>query len=291
MVPEPSRPQPDQLQRGHHHPEGRPLRRRRLPPGLQRDRSPPRSLADDVRHRRRRARPGPAAAAELRSPGRSISAHLTMEQAERQAVRLAAAVSAVPYDLRRGPLLRPRLVRFPGDHHRLYLAMHHLVFDGVSVYRVVLPELVALYDAFSAGRSVAACPNPRPATPTMPGGNRTWISGPRVAKRLDYWRHHLTPLPTLHLPLDHPRPESQRFRGGMVPLSVPRETVRCLRTIGQDMGATLFQVLATRVVAAAQSLLGPGATSSSPPPPTCASGPSGRRWSATRSPPWSCGST
>ncbi|MEA2124473.1 MAG: hypothetical protein QOI80_1255, partial [Solirubrobacteraceae bacterium] len=61
---------------------------------------------------------------------------LTEAQAERQAVRLAAARSRMPYDLRRGPLVRPRLVRFPGDHHRLYLAMHHIVFDGVSVYRV-----------------------------------------------------------------------------------------------------------------------------------------------------------
>ncbi|HLI56513.1 MAG TPA: condensation domain-containing protein, partial [Actinomycetota bacterium] len=38
---------------------------------------------------------------------------LTFAQAERQAVRLAAETSRVPYDLRRGPLLRPRLMRFP----------------------------------------------------------------------------------------------------------------------------------------------------------------------------------
>src|SRR5271166_5958451 len=64
---------------------------------------------------------------------------LSRDQAEHRAVRVAAEVSRVPYDLRRGPLLRPRLICFSGNHHRLYLALHHIVFDGVSVYRVVLP--------------------------------------------------------------------------------------------------------------------------------------------------------
>ena len=54
-----------------------------------------------------------------------------------------------PYDLARGPLMRPRLVRFDDDHHRLYLSLHHLIFDGVTLYRVVLPELITLYDAFA----------------------------------------------------------------------------------------------------------------------------------------------
>ena len=98
--------------------------------------------------------------------------HLRPDEAERRAVRLAADVSSVPYDLRRGPLLRPRLVRFSADHHRLYLALHHLIFDGVSVYRVVLPDLVALYDASLQG---GPHPLPRPgrSTPTTPAGSAT----------------------------------------------------------------------------------------------------------------------
>jgi amino acid adenylation domain-containing protein len=169
---------------------------------------------------------------------------LSFDEAERHAVGLAAEVSRVPYDLRRGPLLRPRLVKFPGDHHRLYLAMHHIIFDGVSVYRVVLPELVALYDAFCAGE---------PSPLSEPGTHyadyarweQNWITEPRVARRLEHWRHHLTPLPVLSLPLDHRRPPTQRFRGGVVPLSMPEETVLRLREVGQSVGATLFQVLAT----------------------------------------------
>ncbi|MEA2168056.1 MAG: hypothetical protein QOF76_1356, partial [Solirubrobacteraceae bacterium] len=121
---------------------------------------------------------------------------LRQDEAERQAVRLVSETSRVPYDLRHGPLLRPRLIRFPGQEHRLYLAMHHIIFDGVSVYRVVLAELIALYDAFSAG-----LPSPLPAPQTQYSayarGEQEWIAGPRVARRVAWWKEHLAALPTL----------------------------------------------------------------------------------------------
>jgi amino acid adenylation domain-containing protein len=169
---------------------------------------------------------------------------LTHGQAERQVVHLVAEVARVPYDLRRGPLLRPRLVRFSRTHHRLYLALHHIVFDGVSVYRVVLPELVALYDAFCAGQSTPL-PEPRTQYGEYARWEQQWITESRVERRLEHWRHHLTTLPVLSLPLDHPRPTSPRFRGNAIPLAVPRENVQRLRALGQSVGATLFQVLAT----------------------------------------------
>jgi len=170
--------------------------------------------------------------------------HLSFQEAEDHAVSLVAAVSKAPYDLRRGPLLRPRLVRFSDQHHRLYLAMHHLVFDGVSVYRVVLPELVALYDAFSAGEP-SPLPEPAAQYADYARWEQTWITEARVARRIEHWRKHLTPTPVLALPLDHRRPPTPRYLGGVVPLFVPAATVGRLRAIGQGVGATLFQVIAT----------------------------------------------
>jgi hypothetical protein len=37
------------------------------------------------------------------------------------------------------------------DEHRLYLTFHHIIFDGVSVSRVFMPELTAIYKAFERG--------------------------------------------------------------------------------------------------------------------------------------------
>ncbi|MGH8994516.1 MAG: non-ribosomal peptide synthetase, partial [Acidimicrobiales bacterium] len=170
--------------------------------------------------------------------------HLTEDGAERQAVRIASDMSMVPYDIRRGPLLRPRLIRFPDHHHRLYLALHHLVFDGVSVYRVILPELVTLYDAFRGGR-----PSPLPDAHAQYGDfarwEQRWITEARATNRMAHWRRHLFPPPVVSLPLDHPRPEVRRFRGGVVPVSMNKDTVDQLREVGRSRGATLFQVLAT----------------------------------------------
>jgi amino acid adenylation domain-containing protein len=169
---------------------------------------------------------------------------LTRDEAERRAVLLVAEVSRVPYDVRRGPLLRPRLIRFSGDHHRLYLCLHHLSFDGVSVNRVVLVELIALYDAFSGGRP-SPLPEPRTQYADYARWEQGWIAEPRVARRLAYWRGRLTAAPVVSLPVDRPRRRAPRLRGGELPLRVPAETVDRLVGVGQGVGATLFQVLAT----------------------------------------------
>lgn len=171
--------------------------------------------------------------------------HLPRDRAERRAAHLAAEVAKVPYDLLRGPLLRPRLVRFGEDHHRLYLGLHHLIFDGVSVYRVVLSELATLYEAFRSGEQ----PSPLPESPTQYGDyvrwERAWAAEPRSERRMLYWRRHLDGVPVLDLPLDHQRRATPRFRGRMVPVNLSKATVERLRAVGRSTGATLFQVLAT----------------------------------------------
>ena len=169
--------------------------------------------------------------------------HLAPEQAERQAVRAVAGMSRVPYDVRRGPLVRPRLIRFPGEHHRLYLGLHHLVFDGVSLSRVIVPELIELYDAFAAGRP-SPLPNRRISYEDYARWEQDWITTPRTARRLDYWRRQLTPLPTCSLPLDHPRPAAARGQGGAVALSVSPESMEQLSGLARETGCTLFQLLA-----------------------------------------------
>ena len=80
---------------------------------------------------------------------------------EREALRLATEDVRRPFDLKTGPLLRALLISFDDQHHRLYMTFHHLVFDGVTAYEILLPELEKLYEAFSAGK-----PSPLPE-PTL----------------------------------------------------------------------------------------------------------------------------
>ncbi|MGC2192719.1 MAG: amino acid adenylation domain-containing protein [Candidatus Dormiibacterota bacterium] len=164
-------------------------------------------------------------------------------QAERRANALAVEEAKRPYDFEVGPMIRPLLVRICEDHHRLYLAMHHLIFDGVSLYRVVLPELVALYDAFVQGR-----PSPLVAPTVQYADYALWDRSiahtNSLGRSQDYWRERLRDVPDVALPLDHSRRPNPRFEGRAEPIEVGRATVDRLEELSRESGCTLFQALA-----------------------------------------------
>src|SRR6266516_4137936 len=74
--------------------------------------------------------------------------NLAAAEREAEALRLATADACKPFDLTRAPLFRARLIRIGEEDFRLAITAHHMIFDGVTGYRVFLPELVALYDAY-----------------------------------------------------------------------------------------------------------------------------------------------
>lgn len=168
---------------------------------------------------------------------------LGFDDAEATAAAKAAEIASVPYDLAAGPPLRPLLVKLTPTHHRLYLAMHHLIFDGVSLYRIVLPELVALYRAGCAGD-----PSPLPPPPIQYSDyavwERDWATGPDVQRRLARRRDRLTGLTPSEVPIDHARPARQTFRGSMLALNLDAPTTSRLKAIGAQHDASLFHVLA-----------------------------------------------
>ncbi|MGA7217011.1 MAG: condensation domain-containing protein, partial [Candidatus Sulfotelmatobacter sp.] len=66
---------------------------------------------------------------------------LPAAEREKEMLRVATESVRRPMDLKSGPLLRVLLVTLADDQHRLYITLHHLVFDAVTVYRIFLPEL------------------------------------------------------------------------------------------------------------------------------------------------------
>ena len=70
------------------------------------------------------------------------------------------------------------------------------------------------------------------------------VQGSEVDRRLARCRERLAGVAPLNLPLDHPRPARQRFRGSMLPIAIDSATGRRLRRIAADHDATLFQLLA-----------------------------------------------
>lgn len=170
---------------------------------------------------------------------------------EAAALRLATEDAKRPFDLNQGPLLRCLLVHLDDDDHRLYLTLHQIIFDGVSLYSVFLPELEALYEAFVNGG-----PSPLPEPQIQYGDFAFWQrnrkQGEAVAEELAYWKTQLAGAPTaLELPTDRPRPAIQTFKGEQLSFMLSSELSKTLKTLSRREGTTLFMTL----LAAFQTLL------------------------------------
>ena len=165
------------------------------------------------------------------------------ESREAEARRLAMRDAAIPIPLEPAPLFRIIAIRMTSEDHRVYLTLHHIIFDGVSIYQIVVPELAALYDAFSSGR-----PSPLPEPRLQYGDYSVWrrnhLAGPEVARQLEYWKRQLAgDLPVLRLPADRNRPPRPTNRGAMECFSLPGELLHRLQALGHANNVTLFITL------------------------------------------------
>jgi amino acid adenylation domain-containing protein len=160
-----------------------------------------------------------------------------------RAVDIVTADSLQTYDLANGPLIRPRLIRIAESDHRLYIGLHHLIWDGLTLNRVVFPELVVLYRSYTTGVP-SALRRPEAQYVDYTQWELDWVRGPETAKRIERWRDRLVDITPTQLPLDHPRPSRQTFAGGTIPLTIDHATVEALRTAAQSAGGTLFHALA-----------------------------------------------
>ncbi|WP_437592077.1 amino acid adenylation domain-containing protein [Sorangium sp. So ce1000] len=170
-------------------------------------------------------------------------AGLAPDEREAEARRIALRDALRPFDLVVGPMVRGVLVKMSGDEHRLYLTLHHIVADAVSVYSVFLPELSALYSAFSTGR-----PPTLPALPVQVADHavweQQWLRGSGLEAQLAWWKRELGgELPVLELPTDRPRQKVQSSRGSRHLIAISSDLTRALKALGQREGATLFMTL------------------------------------------------
>jgi amino acid adenylation domain-containing protein len=175
--------------------------------------------------------------------------HLSPAEREARWEELALEEARRPFDLSSPPLLRVTWVRLADDDHVGLITLHHIVTDGWS-HRVLLQELVVLYEAFTAGK-----PSPLPPLPVHYADFALWqrqrLQGQRLDDLLAYWKKQLAGVPPLELPTDAPRRANGSLAGASVPVLLPPALTEALRAVGQQEGATLFMT----VLAAFQALL------------------------------------
>ncbi len=147
-----------------------------------------------------------------------------------------------PFDLQQGPLLRVALLRIAADDHVLALVQHHIIADGWSM-QVMVSELIQHYAADTQGQSLSL-----PALPVQYADyaiwQRHWLEAGERERQLAYWLDTLgDEHSVLELPIDHPRPPVQSYRGARLDLQLPAELSGELQQLAQRNGVSLFMLL------------------------------------------------
>jgi amino acid adenylation domain-containing protein len=167
---------------------------------------------------------------------------IPLGQREAHARSLAREEAQKPFDVSRGPVFRASLLKLEAHDHLLLLTVHHIVFDGWS-QGILLQELFSHYAAF-ANQQPLTLPEPPIQYSDFAIWQRDNLSGEKLQAQLEYWRQQLSGAPpSLELPLDHPRPPHQTFRGGQYSLLLSPTILHFLQDLSRHEGATFFMTL------------------------------------------------
>ncbi|MFK4445886.1 amino acid adenylation domain-containing protein [Caballeronia udeis] len=181
---------------------------------------------------------------QLDVPMPLVDCGTTLPDTQRQQIidRYLTDAANRPFDLAAPPLMRALLLKFDASHHVLILVLHHIVADGASVH-ILIDELCAGYRARRIGMPAAL-----PALPVQYADYAAWQREQSTSLggrgEQDFWRAYLANAPHfLALPADRPRPPVASHDGGVVRLTLSRETAARVRTLATARGMTPFAVL------------------------------------------------
>ncbi|HET9228701.1 MAG TPA: amino acid adenylation domain-containing protein, partial [Thermoanaerobaculia bacterium] len=122
-----------------------------------------------------------------------------------------------PFDLQRGPLVRPLLLRVSEEEHYLLIGLHHIACDGGSA-AALAREMAALYSGGSL-----------PELPLQYGDFADWQVKSLSENLLSHWREKLAGIEDLpRLATDRSRPPVRSYRGDHLVFEIPAEHLESL---------------------------------------------------------------
>ncbi len=151
---------------------------------------------------------------------------------------LTAAGMGEAFDLATPPLVRAGLIGFGDNEHLLYIEVHHIVFDGMSLELFlqetalayegrVLPVLALQYKDFAAWHN-------------------DFLESPAAKLQGDFWQQSLNgQLPVLQLAADYVRPAQQSFEGDHLFRFVDEALTNSLKKLAESQNASLYMVMLT----------------------------------------------
>ncbi|MFD0589643.1 amino acid adenylation domain-containing protein [Paenibacillus sp. GCM10027627] len=141
-----------------------------------------------------------------------------------------------PLKLSQAPLLDAAWLDDGVNDHYLFLNVHHIAADGLSM-ALLIEELEKLLTG-----------EPLPEVKVQYKDYAVWRERQNESERMlahgRYWREALAaPLPALDMTLDYARGERQTFEGETVPFSVPGRLGQSLQKLADESGISLSSLL------------------------------------------------
>jgi len=166
---------------------------------------------------------------------------LPREEREAEVGRRARDEVRTGFNLKRGPLLRVRVLKLDEEEHVLLYTMHHIVSDGWSM-GILIKELGTLYQAYLAEEE-----SPLPELEIQYADYAVWqrkyLTGEVLENEVGFWKEQLKSAAVMELPTDHARPVAPSYRGGIERLEIGKEVHEGLKRLGRREGATMFMAL------------------------------------------------
>lgn len=173
---------------------------------------------------------------------RGVWARLTQARRDALLADLIEREAAEPFNLKRAPLMRVRLVQLTDNHSVLLLTLHHIIADAWSL-TILLHELCEQFNALRAGRHDDL---PVPALQYADYAawqRRTHSAGAGMDRHLDYWRHQLADIRSVGLPTDRARRPQLSRPATTRRFPLDHALIEQLRRLAGQERVSLFMVL------------------------------------------------
>ncbi|MCG7495635.1 amino acid adenylation domain-containing protein [Vibrio sp. Of7-15] len=139
----------------------------------------------------------------------------------------------VLFDLTQAPLWWVRLVKHTPRTYTLFIELHHLIADGISL-SLLMDDFFALYRGQQPEKLGLAYKEFETA-------EHKFIASDAYQSQREYWLSQLfPPCPPLNLPTDFGRPAINEYQGGTVHFELDEHLTKTIKQSGVDLRCTAF---------------------------------------------------
>ena len=167
---------------------------------------------------------------------------LTEEAAATEAERICAEEARRPFDLETDFPIRASVIRLCADKHILFVNIHHIIGDGVSI-ELLFRDLDTLCGSLWSGTEAGLRPLEIQYA-DYAAWQRQRLQGKVLADHLSYWHGALQGAPAvLDFPFDKQRPAVQTYKGACESFAFPPALLAAIKSLSQREEASVFMTL------------------------------------------------